>query len=47
MDVALDKDDQPVILDFGSCREFGEKLLSGDTPRWVDEDYTLLLLIRI
>jgi hypothetical protein len=47
MDVTLDKDNQPVILDFGSCRESGEKLLSGDTTRWVDEDYTFLLLIRI
>lgn len=38
MNVALDKDDQPVIVDFGSCREFGEKLLWGGTPGWIDED---------
>ncbi|KAI6866058.1 hypothetical protein KC338_g4888 [Hortaea werneckii] len=40
MNIALDKDDQPVILDFGSCRKFGDPLLSGGTPGWVDEDYT-------
>lgn len=38
--IALDKDDQPVILDFGSCRKFGETLLSGGTPGWIDEDYS-------
>lgn len=26
MNIALDDDDQPVILDFGSCRRFGESL---------------------
>lgn len=40
MNIALDKDDQPVILDFGSCRRFGETLLSGGTPGWIDEDYS-------
>jgi hypothetical protein len=40
MNVAMDKDDQPVILDFGSCRKFGETLLSGGTPGWIDEDYS-------
>ena len=40
MNVAMDKDDAPVILDFGSCRRFGETLLSGGTPGWIDEDYS-------
>jgi serine/threonine protein kinase len=40
MNIAVDKDDQPVILDFGSCRKFGETLLSGGTPGWIDEDYS-------
>jgi hypothetical protein len=40
MNVAMDKDDRPVILDFGSCRKFGETLLSGGTPGWIDEDYS-------
>lgn len=37
--IALDRFDQPVILDFGSCRRFGEALLSGGTPGWVNENY--------
>ena len=37
--VALDETDTPVILDFGSCRPFGETLLSAGTPGWVDEDF--------
>lgn len=40
MNIALDKDDQPVILDFGSCRKFGDALLSGGTHGWIDEDYS-------
>jgi serine/threonine protein kinase len=40
MNVAMDKDDAPVILDFGSCRRFGEMLLSGGTPGWIDEDFS-------
>jgi hypothetical protein len=28
MNVAMDENDKPVILDFGSCRKFGETLLS-------------------
>ncbi|KAK0365380.1 hypothetical protein LTR59_010108 [Friedmanniomyces endolithicus] len=41
MNIALDKNDQPVILDFGSCRKFGDTLLSGGTPGWIDEDYSI------
>ncbi|KAF1993989.1 hypothetical protein P154DRAFT_47441 [Amniculicola lignicola CBS 123094] len=37
--IALDSDDNPIILDFGSCKKFGEELLSGGTYGWVDEDY--------
>lgn len=38
--IALDGDDNPIILDFGSCKLFGEELLSGGTYGWVDEDYS-------
>jgi len=38
--IALDGDDNPIILDFGSCRKFGEELLSGGTYGWIDEDYS-------
>jgi serine/threonine protein kinase len=38
--IAIDGDDNPKLLDFGSCRRFGEILLSGGTYGWIDEDYT-------
>ena len=40
MNVAMDKDDKPVVLDFGSCGKFGEALSSGGTPGWIDEDFS-------
>lgn len=39
--IALDSDDNPVILDFGSCKKFGEELLLGGTYGWIDEDYSI------
>jgi serine/threonine protein kinase len=38
--IALDVNDNPILLDFGSCRRFGEDLLSGGTSGWIDEDYS-------
>ena len=38
--IALDDHDRPVILDFGSCKEFGQQLISAGTPGWADEYYT-------
>jgi len=38
--ILLDGDDNPIIIDFGSCKRFGEKLLSGGTYGWIDEDYS-------
>ncbi|KAF2756789.1 hypothetical protein EJ05DRAFT_78399 [Pseudovirgaria hyperparasitica] len=38
--IALDTEDNPIILDFGSCKRFGENLISAGTPGWIDEDYT-------
>lgn len=38
MNILLNKDDQPVIIDFGSCKEFGEQLVSAGTPGWIDDD---------
>ncbi|KAF2636332.1 hypothetical protein P280DRAFT_460211 [Massarina eburnea CBS 473.64] len=40
MNIALNGDDNPIILDFGSCKKFGEELLSGGTYGWIDEDYS-------
>jgi len=38
--IALGAEDNPAILDFGSCKKFGEELVSAGTPGWIDEDYT-------
>ena len=37
--IALDRHDRPVLLDFGSCAGFGQGLVSGGTAGWIDEDY--------
>lgn len=29
----------PIIIDFGSCKPFGEQLISGGTPGWIEEDF--------
>jgi serine/threonine protein kinase len=39
--IALDVNDNSILLDFGSCRRFGENLLSGGTPGWIDKDYSI------
>lgn len=39
--IALDKDDHPVILDFGSCKQFGAQLISAGTLGWIDEEYSI------
>ncbi|KXT15302.1 hypothetical protein AC579_2804 [Pseudocercospora musae] len=41
MNILLDKDDQPVIIDFGSCKKFGERLVSAGTPGWIDDEYII------
>jgi serine/threonine protein kinase len=38
--IGIDGDDNPILLDFGSCRRFGKALLSGGTYGWIDEDYS-------
>jgi len=40
MNIALDGDDNPIILDFGSCKRAGEQLLSAGTYGWIDECYS-------
>ncbi|KAI1169795.1 kinase-like protein [Nemania sp. FL0916] len=32
--ILLDKDRMPVLIDFGSCRPFGARLMQGGTPGW-------------
>lgn len=41
MNILLDKNDVPIIIDFGSCRKFGEQLVSAGTPGWIDEEYII------
>lgn len=39
MNIMVDEYDAPIIVDFGSCRPFGEDLITAGTPGWVDEDF--------
>lgn len=41
MNIMLDDDDNPVIIDFGSCQPFGTSLITAGTPGWIDEDFTV------
>jgi hypothetical protein len=37
--IMLDEHDEAIIIDLGSCKRIGEKLLTGGTPGWVDDFY--------
>lgn len=37
--ILIDKENNPVIIDFDSCRKFGQRLVSAGTPGWMHEDY--------
>lgn len=37
--IALDGIDDPVIIDWGSCKEFGGLLLSAGTPGWIEDEF--------
>lgn len=39
--IGLDEQDHPVIIDWGSCKGFGEELLSAGTPGWIEDDYDI------
>ncbi|KAF2789401.1 serine/threonine-protein kinase-like protein [Melanomma pulvis-pyrius CBS 109.77] len=39
MNIMVDKYDDPVIIDYGSCRPFGTNLITADTPGWNDDDF--------
>jgi hypothetical protein len=36
--VMLDGEDAPVLIDFGSCAPFGERLVSTGTPGWMEDE---------
>jgi serine/threonine protein kinase len=40
MNIMVDKCDDPVIIDYGSCQPFGNTLITAGTPGWFDEDFT-------
>jgi serine/threonine protein kinase len=39
--IGLNKQDHPVIIDWGSCKGFGEELLSAGTPGWIEDDFDI------
>ena len=38
--IMVDDDDDVVVIDFGSCRPFGKRLMSTGTYGWIDEEFT-------
>lgn len=36
--ILLNKDHMPVLIDFGSCRPFGGRLMQGGTPGWCNSE---------
>ena len=38
--IMVNHGDTPIIIDLGSCRPFGQKLLTTGTVGWIDEDYS-------
>jgi len=40
MNIVVDDDDTPFIIDFGSCQPFGCELITAGTPGWIEEDFT-------
>jgi serine/threonine protein kinase len=41
MNIMIDGCDDPIIIDYGSCRPFGRTLVTAGTPGWIDEDFTI------
>jgi serine/threonine protein kinase len=41
MNIMIDECDTPIVIDYGSCRPFGSTLITGGTPGWIDEDFTI------
>lgn len=37
--IALNEKDEPIVIDWGSSKRFGERLISGGTPDWIDESF--------
>ncbi|KAF1965722.1 serine/threonine-protein kinase-like protein [Bimuria novae-zelandiae CBS 107.79] len=41
LNIMVNKYDDPVIIDYGSCQPFGSTLITAGTPGWIDEDFTI------
>ncbi len=41
MNIMVDKCNNPIIIDFGSCQPFGSILITAGTPGWIHEDFTI------
>lgn len=41
LNIIIDSGNDPIIIDFGSCRPFGSTLITGGTSGWMDEDFTI------
>jgi serine/threonine protein kinase len=39
MNIMVDENDTPFIIDFGSCQPFGCELITAGTPGWINEDF--------
>jgi hypothetical protein len=36
----VDQNDEPYLIGFGSCQTFGSNLITGGTPRWMQNYFT-------
>jgi serine/threonine protein kinase len=39
MNIVVDENDTPFIIDFGSCQPFGCELITAGTPGWINENF--------
>lgn len=37
--IVVDKEDNSVIIDFGSCKPYGQQLMTAGTPEWIEEEF--------
>lgn len=40
MNIMIDENDKPFLIDFGSCQPFGGKLITAGTPGWMEDYFT-------
>lgn len=42
--IMLDKYERPILIDFGSCKPFGKRIMEGGTSGWVEEGKVCIIL---